>query len=180
MRGSCCFQNTVRCIISPTPTTRHTNRTLNQPHSTPLTPPLPRYVLLVKIYMSLCQINKSVEVDYYKFRCNGEYRIIIPSNYSKSTSDYFDEITKRYTFSERGGFIEYDEMPLFDVRPLQPEIQLYEVRLDSATAVQSMVKYIKVRGRKSHPPPPPPHTAAPLTTHHPPPTTPLPTIHTIH
>ena len=26
------------------------------------------YVLLVKIYMSLCSINKSVEVDYYKIK----------------------------------------------------------------------------------------------------------------
>jgi len=53
------------------------------------------YVLLTKIYMSLCNINKSTEVDYYKVRCNGEYRIIIPENYSKSTSDYLDVTTKR-------------------------------------------------------------------------------------
>ena len=27
-----------------------------------------RYLLLCKLYVSLCQINKSVEVDYYKVR----------------------------------------------------------------------------------------------------------------
>ena len=41
------------------------------------------YVLLCKVYMSLCQINKSVEVDYYKLKCNGQFRIIIPQNFSK-------------------------------------------------------------------------------------------------
>ena len=93
---------------------------------------------------SLCQINKSVEVDYYKVRCNGEYRIIIPQNFSKATSDYLDEVTKRYTFSERGGFIMYDELQLFDMRESQPEINLFKVRLDSATSVASMVKYIEI------------------------------------
>ena len=39
------------------------------------------YVLLVKIYMSLCNINKSVEVDYYKVKCDGEFRIIIPRTF---------------------------------------------------------------------------------------------------
>ena len=28
-----------------------------------------QYLLLCKIYISLCQINKSVEVDYYKVDC---------------------------------------------------------------------------------------------------------------
>lgn len=60
------------------------------------------YVLLTKVYMSLCNINKSTEVDYYKVRCNGEYRIVIPENYSKSTSDYLDVTTKRYCHSKRG------------------------------------------------------------------------------
>ena len=36
-----------------------------------------------QVHVSLCQINKSVEVDYYKLRCNGAYRIIIPRNFSK-------------------------------------------------------------------------------------------------
>jgi hypothetical protein len=54
------------------------------------------------VYMSLCNINKSTEVDYYKVRCNGEYRIVIPENYSKSTSDYLDVTTKRYCHSKRG------------------------------------------------------------------------------
>lgn len=102
------------------------------------------YVLLVKIYMSLCQINKSVEVDYYKIYCDSVFRIIIPHNYSKRTSDYLDEVTKRYTFSELDGIMRYDDLPVFDLRPQQPEINLYKVRFDSATAMQSMVKYIEI------------------------------------
>ena len=102
------------------------------------------YVLMCKIYMSLCQINKSVEVDYYKVHCDGEFRIIIPQNYSKTTNDYLDEVTKRYTFSEQQGIMIYDDLPVFDLRPQQPEINLYRVRFDSATAVQSMVKYIEI------------------------------------
>jgi len=103
-----------------------------------------RYLLLVKIYVSLCQINKSVEVDYYKIRCNNDYRIIIPQSFSKSTSDYLEQITKRYTFSENEGFITYDELKLYDVREAQPEIDLYKVRFDSDTAISSMVKYIEI------------------------------------
>jgi hypothetical protein len=103
-----------------------------------------QYVLLCKIYMSLCQINKSAEVDYYKVKCNGEFRIIIPQNFSNSTSDYLDEISKRHTFSEHNGFIEYAEMKLFDVRTAQPEINLYKVRIDSSSTVQSMVKYVEI------------------------------------
>ena len=103
------------------------------------------YVLLVKIYMSLCQINRSVEVDYYKVHCDGEYRIIIPRNFSKTTSDYLEEATKRYTFSAReDGFMVYDEYTVFDLRPHQPEINLHRVRFDSESAVQSMVKYIEI------------------------------------
>jgi hypothetical protein len=113
---------------------------------------------LCKIYVSLCQINKSVEVDYYKIRCNNDFRIIIPQKFSKAqlppphplnthpdrnptsltlnlamkaTSDYLEQITKRYTFSEREGFIQYDEMQLFDVREAQPEIDLYKASLTS-------------------------------------------------
>ena len=107
-------------------------------------PAYQQYVLLCKVYMSLCQINKSVEVDYYKVRCNGEYRILIPQKFSKATSDYLDATTKRYTFTEHDGCITYDELPLFDVRPQQPDIALYRVRFDSATAVSSMVKYIEI------------------------------------
>ena len=103
-----------------------------------------RYLLLCKIYISLCQINKSVEVDYYKIRCNNDYQIIIPRNFSQTTSDYLDQITKHYNFSERDGFILHDELRLFDVRPQQPEINLYKVRFDSSTSVHSMVKYIEI------------------------------------
>ena len=82
-------------------------------------PAYQQYVLMCKVYVSLCQINKSVEVDYYKVRCNNEYRIIIPRNYSKSTSDYLDSLTARYTFSEKGcgeggeggdGFLRFGEL----------------------------------------------------------------------
>jgi hypothetical protein len=103
-----------------------------------------QYLLLCKVYVSLCQINKSVEVDYYKVRCNNAYRIIIPQNFSKATADYLDAVTKRYTFVERDGFIWYGDLKVFDVSAPQPEIHLYKVRFDSATAVHSMVKYLEV------------------------------------
>lgn len=103
-----------------------------------------RYVLLVKIYVSLCQINRSVEVDYYKIRCNNDYKIIIPQNFSRATGEYLEQITKQYTFSERDGAILYDKLQLFDVRAAQPPIHLYKVRFDSATPVQSMVKYLEI------------------------------------
>jgi hypothetical protein len=101
------------------------------------------YVLLVKIYMSLCQINRSSEVDYYKVHCDGEFRIIIPHNFSLSTNDYLDTVTQHYTFSERDECIWYDDLPVFDLRPQQPEINLWKVRFDSAIDIQSMVKYIE-------------------------------------
>ena len=103
-----------------------------------------QYVLMCKVYVSLCQINKSAEVDYYKVRVNNDYRILIPQNFSAATSDYLDATTKRYTFTEVGGFIRYGELPLFDVRASQPEIHLHKVRFDAAgPEVQSMVKYIE-------------------------------------
>ena len=100
------------------------------------------YVLLVKIYMSLCQINKSVEVDYYKVRCNDEFRIVIPDNFSRETGEYLEETTKHYTFSERDGIMTYDDAPVFDLRPHQPEINLYRIRLDPSTKKQvSSIEY---------------------------------------
>ena len=76
-------------------------------------PAYQQHLLLCKVNMSLCQINKSVEVDYYKMRLevdgrHGEFRTIIPRNFSKATSDYLEEITRRYTFSERAGVIMYN------------------------------------------------------------------------
>ena len=94
------------------------------------------YVLLVKIYMSLCNINKSVEVDYYKVKCDGEFRIIIPRTFSKITSEYLEDVSVRYTFSESEGIMKYDDLPVFDLRPHQPEIELFRVRFDPATDVQ--------------------------------------------
>jgi hypothetical protein len=108
-------------------------------------PAYQQHLLLCKVNMSLCQINKSVEVDYYKVRCNGEYRTIIPRTFSKSTDDYLQEVTKRYTFVERDDVILYGELALFDLRSLQPEVNLFKVRFDSATEVQSMVKYIEIK-----------------------------------
>ena len=102
------------------------------------------YVLMCKIYLSLCQINKSVEVDYYKVHVDGEFRIIIPQNFSKTTSEYLDEITRQYTFSERNQMMLYDDLPVFDLRPHQPEIHLHKVRFDSGSRVQSVVKYIEI------------------------------------
>jgi len=56
-------------------------------------PAYQQHLLLCKINMSLCQINKSVEVDYYKVRCNGQYRTIIPHNFSKSPAEYLEEVS---------------------------------------------------------------------------------------
>lgn len=102
------------------------------------------YVILVKIYMSLCQINKSVEVDYYKVRCNDEFRIIIPNNFSKETGEYLENTTKHYTFSECDGIMTYDGDPVFDLRPHQPEINLFRVRLDPSSKKQvRLIRKIK-------------------------------------
>lgn len=102
-----------------------------------------QYVLLCKVYVSLCQITRSAEVDYYKLFCNNDFRIIIPANFSRMTSEYLDEVTQRYSFTERGGFVNYGDLRLFDARESQPEIHLYKVRFDSATRHQSAVKYIE-------------------------------------
>ena len=106
-----------------------------------------QYVLLVKIYVSLCQINKTIELDYMKILINNhDYRVIIPQKYSRSTSDYLEHISKRYTFSDTGdGFISYDGLKLFDVRESQPAIELYEIRFDSSSAVRSMVTSVQFR-----------------------------------
>eukprot|EP00804_Cyclotella_cryptica_P011896 CCRYP_004399-RA/>CCRYP_004399-RA protein AED:0.06 eAED:0.06 QI:211/0.78/0.8/1/0.71/0.6/15/1860/1813 len=102
------------------------------------------YVLLCKVYMSLCQINKSVEVDYYKIRCNGVFHIVIPCNFSKTTSEYLEKVTTHHSFSESEGIMTYDNIQVFDLRPQQPEINLYRVRLESSSNVESMVKYIEI------------------------------------
>ena len=94
-----------------------------------------QYVLLCKAYVSLCQINRSAEVDYYKLKVNGAFRILIPQNFSPSTSDYLDATTRRYTFLERGGIISHGTLPLFDVRAAQPEIHLHKVRFDAPLPV---------------------------------------------
>jgi hypothetical protein len=94
--------------------------------------------------MSLCQINKSVEVDYYKIRCNGVFHIVIPQNFSKVTSEYLEHITTHHSFSENEGIMTYDNINVFDLRPQQPEINLYRVRLQSSSSVESMVKYIEI------------------------------------
>ena len=102
------------------------------------------YVLLVKIYMSLCSINKSVEVDYYKMKVNGSFHIVIPSNFSKKTSEYLEEITTHHSFSENNGVMMYDDTQIFDLRPHQPEINLYKIKLEPSDEIQSMVKYIEI------------------------------------
>jgi len=102
------------------------------------------YVLLTKVYMSLCAINKSAEVDYYKIRVSGAHRIVIPANFSAATSEYLAAITRRHAFSESEGFVVYDGLRLFDLRAPQPEIHLHKVRVDSATAVESLVKYVEI------------------------------------
>jgi hypothetical protein len=106
-------------------------------------PDYQEYLLLCKIYMSLCQINKSVEVDYYKIKCNGLFHIVIPQNFSKKTSDYLEQITIHHSFSESDGIMKYDDISVFDLRPHQPEINLYTIKLQSKNDIQSMVKYIE-------------------------------------
>ena len=44
-------------------------------------------------------INKSTELDYYKIKCDNDFKIIIPSNYSHITSIYLDQVTTDYNFS---------------------------------------------------------------------------------
>ena len=107
-------------------------------------PDFQSYVLLVKIYLSLYKINKSSEVYYYKVRCGGEFRIFIPHNYSKATSNYLDEATQLHTFSGKYNFIINHDLPVFDSRPQQPEINLHKVRFDSPSNVQSIIKYIDI------------------------------------
>lgn len=104
-----------------------------------------RLVLLCKVNMTLCQINKSVEVDYYKLRCNGEFRTVVPRTFSKSTSDYLESVSSRYTFAERDGVVWYDSHPVFDLRTAQPSIELDSVRFDSPAGIQSMVKYLEIK-----------------------------------
>jgi hypothetical protein len=60
------------------------------------------------------------------------------------TSEYLEEITVHHSFSEKEGIMRYDNIEVFDLRPHQPEINLYRVRLESSTEVQSMVKYIEI------------------------------------
>jgi len=76
--------------------------------------------------------------------CNSEYKIVIPKSYSKVTADYLEDVTKRYTFSIRDGMMLYVDLPVFDLLPKQPDINLYKVRLDSASNVHSMVKYLEI------------------------------------
>jgi hypothetical protein len=84
-------------------------------------------------------------VDYYKVKCSGKYITIIPVNFSKTIGDYLEKITKRYTFEKKKDIIMYDNLPLFDLRLSQPEINLYKVKFDPPTQVQSMVKYIEIK-----------------------------------
>ena len=108
-------------------------------------PAYQQHLLLCKVNMSLCQINKSVEVDYYKVRCNGAFRTVIPENYSKATGEYLEQVTRQYTFSERDGLILYGDLPLFDLSPTQPEMHLFTVRFDSPPPMESMVTYIEFK-----------------------------------
>jgi hypothetical protein len=60
------------------------------------------------------------------------------------TSEYLEHITTHHTFSENEGIMTYDNIHVFDLRPQQPEINLYRVRLQSGSSVESMVKYIEI------------------------------------
>ena len=106
------------------------------------------YVLLVKIYVSLCQINKSAEVDSYKLKVDGAFRIVVPRQFSVATSDYLDLITRRHTFTESNGLIKYDELPLFDLGDggSNRTSSLYKVRVDPRRpGVESVVRYVEIR-----------------------------------
>jgi hypothetical protein len=96
----------------------------------------------------LCQINKSAEVDSYKLKVDGAFRIVVPRQFSVATSDYLDLITRRHTFTESNGLIKYDELPLFDLGDgrQQPDVQLYKVRVDPRRpGVESVVRYVEIR-----------------------------------
>ena len=81
-----------------------------------------------------------------------DFRIIIPQKFSKSISDYLENISKRYTFSDTAAGVDgkpehnqvicYDGIPLFDIRESQPVIDLHEIRFNSLTSVRSMVTAI--------------------------------------
>ena len=133
-----------------------------------------QYVLLVKVYLSLCADQQKCrgatpgrvsnrapiarpthllttptsiprQVDYYKLFCDGAFRIVIPQDFSPATSDYLEATTTRYTFSERNGVISYGGVQIFDVRSSTPQVDLYKVRFDVAPPdASSMVTYIEV------------------------------------
>lgn len=63
---------------------------------------------------------------------------------SKVTSEYLEHITTHHSFSEHEGIMTYDDIHVFDLRPQQPEINLYRVRLQSGSSVESMVKYVEI------------------------------------
>ena len=69
---------------------------------------------------------------------------MIPSNFSKKTSEYLEQITIHHSFSETNGVMMYDDIQVFDLRPHQPEINLYKIRLQPGDEVESMVKYIEI------------------------------------
>ena len=77
----------------------------------------------------------------YRLRLDDEYRVIIPTHFSKLTAEYLERVTRQYNFSERDGFIVHDEMRLFDLRTR--EMELHRVRFDSRSSVHSMVKYVE-------------------------------------
>ena len=83
-------------------------------------------------------------MDYYKIKCDNDYKIIIPSNYSNTTSLYLDHITSSYNFSLEDDFICYDGDKIFDMRLDQPEINLYKMRFVSEKGVESMYKYVEL------------------------------------
>ena len=42
--------------------------------------------------------------------------------------EYLEQLTKRYTFLEKDGAIQYDGLRLFDVGVEQPEMKLHKIR----------------------------------------------------
>jgi peptidyl-tRNA hydrolase len=68
-------------------------------------------------------------LEYYKFKYDGEYRIVIPYNFSRSTGEYLAQVSGEYNFYSEEEFICHDKMKIFDMRCPQPEINVYKARI---------------------------------------------------
>ncbi len=99
---------------------------------------------LNRICVSLCQINKSVEVGYYRIRCKDDHRTHTLGRSVQKTGGHLEQGTTPCTASESNGTFVYEELSRSDVRVAQSETPLYQVQFDSGAPARSMVKYVEV------------------------------------